>query len=63
MEPDHGSVWSYHRSAWKDNSRKSVCSIVHSSVPTGPKTPDSPALGSKICPYMSWRRIKMRSPA
>jgi hypothetical protein len=31
-----------------------------SSAPTAPKTPHSPALGPKVCPYMSWRRIKMR---
>jgi hypothetical protein len=27
---------------------------VHSSAPTGPKTLNSPALGSKVCPYVSW---------
>ena len=31
--------------------------------PDGPKTPDSLALVPKVCPYMSWRRIKMRSAA
>ena len=42
-------------------SRNSICGIAHKSVPTGPKTPDSPALGPKVCPYMSWRCIKMRA--
>jgi hypothetical protein len=52
-----------HRNAWKGSSPKSVCSIAHSPVPTEPRTPYNPVLGTKAETYMSWRRIKMRSAA
>ena len=40
-----------------------MCGIAHSSVPTGPKTPDNPVQGTKADTHMSWRRTKMRSAA
>jgi hypothetical protein len=52
-----------HVSAWKVYAAKSVCSIAHSSVATGPKTPDNPIQGPKADTHMSWHHTKMRSPA
>jgi hypothetical protein len=52
--------WSLiHPSAWKENSPKFVCRILHNPDPTGTKMPDNPAPAPYADPHMLWSRIKM----
>src|SRR5688572_14310209 len=52
-----------HPSAWKGNSRKSICRILHNPGPIGPETPYSPDPAPNPKPYILWRGIKMRCGA
>jgi hypothetical protein len=51
---------SIHRSAWKRNSRKLVCSIPHTPVPQGRRTANRSGPAPAAEPYILWWCIKIR---